>query len=108
MKTTIYEKGNYRILEVSDECSTLDDLMGDCFDSSVNPEIPPEDLTKQKKSFIKEVNTAGVYGYVLEKKCEACGNWEHVDSCYGFVGSYEEGHERYGHYIVDEMKGQIK
>lgn len=33
--------------------------------------------------------------------------WEHVDSCWGFVGEYRQGVETYDHYIVDELKRQI-
>jgi len=27
-----------------------------------------------------------VYGFIHERQCEACGAWEEIDSCWGFIG----------------------
>ena len=108
MKRTIYSQGLYRIIEVPDEFATLDDLMGDSYNPDVNTDICPIALASDKKKFIRQVEDDGVFGYVLEKwNPEVDIGWETVDSCWGFVGQYQEGAENYEHYIVNELKGQI-
>jgi hypothetical protein len=101
----IYQKGLYRILEVLDEYATLKDLKGDCFDPEVNDDIHPNVLQRDEAAFEQEVEQEGVYGYILEVWNASVGmGWEQVDSCWGFVGRYED----YKHYIVDEFKDAIK
>ena len=110
MKRTIFETENksYRILELLDECFNVDDLMGDTYNPEVNADIAPDLLARDKAKFIRQVNEEGVFGYVLEKWNPAPGvGYEHVDSCFGFVGQYQEGAEGYDHYIVAELKSQI-
>ncbi len=33
----------------------------------------------------KLIEANGVYGIIREKKCPACGRWETVDACWGFI-----------------------
>jgi hypothetical protein len=50
-----------------------------------------------------------VFGYALEKwNHEVDKGWATLDSCYGFVGDYDEneGHKN-NHYIVDEFVKEI-
>lgn len=94
----IYKKGPYRILEKFDHLYDVKNLIDES-------EITPEEF----KKFEQKCYDDGVYGYVLEKwNPEIDTGWEHVDSCWGFIGQYDEKNEDYDHYIVDELKNQIK
>ncbi len=35
-------------------------------------------------------------GAIVETRCEGCGNWDHVDSCWGIVVSVDEDLEKLG------------
>lgn len=105
----IHEQGQYRIVEHADSCVELDDLKGDCFNPKANPSLDPEKLKEEEQHFEDLVAREGVFGYALEKWDPAVGaGWTHVDSCWGFVGQYSESDEYFKHYIVDELKSQIK
>jgi len=104
MKNIIFENQNYRIVELYDEYADMEDLKGESFDPKVNPDIDPKVLKEQEVAFEQEVFEKGVFGYVLEKKCQACGNWEHKDSCWGFIGI----HANENHYIVEEFMETIR
>jgi len=106
----IHEEENYRIVEILDEYADIEDLKGDTYTPECHPDIPAEQIREGEKAFEEEINREGVYGYLLLKwNPEIDHGWEHVDSCYGFVGQYEDSKDsRYHHYIVDEMKEQIK
>src|SRR5574343_459629 len=99
MNRTIYETENYRITEHLDRSFDLDDLKGDCYNPKVNTDIDADKLREEEIAFESLVESDGVFGYVLEKKCTACGQYEHVDSCWGFVGQYSESDSRFNHYI---------
>lgn len=105
------EDNRFRILEIADECCTIRDLAGDTYDPKHNPDIAPETLALEYKQFQDLVEREGVFGYVLEKwnPSPDCG-WEHVDSCWGFVGRYSPGDKSgtFDHYIVNELKSLIK
>ena len=104
----IFEKDAYRIIEVPDEYADMGDLKGDTYNPSVNDDIPIDELKRQEKDFESLVNNEGVYGYALEKWNPDVGiGWEHVDSCFGFVGQYSESEDIFNHYIVGELKDQI-
>ena len=105
MDNTIYRQDEYRILEVIDECSTLEDLKGDCYNADLNSDICSIQLKNEEVEFESKCYNEGVYGYILEKWNSDIGQgWEHVDSCFGFVGTHAEEN----HYIVDELKAAIK
>lgn len=105
----IHEQGNFRIVEIIESHADLDDLKGQSFDPSVNPEIPTEQLKQEEREFEDLVSREGVFGYVLERwNPEVGAGWEHVDSCFGFVGQYSEHEEIFNHYIVSEFKQQIE
>jgi len=106
---TIWSRGLYRIVEFVDNYSSINSLMGDCFDPKENPDIDPVTLGKLKQDFIRLVHAEGVYGYELEKWNGKVGiGWESEDSCCGVVGRYESSNEKYNHYIVNEMIGKAK
>jgi hypothetical protein len=103
---TIYTSpcNNFRIIEVIDLDSTVDDLAGDSFNPKVCFDIDPLVLAKKLVDFTKEVENEGVFGYELQKwNPKPNRGWEHLDSCYGFIGSYNPKVEIYSHYIIDEM-----
>lgn len=105
----IYQKHNFRIIERLEECYDMENLKGDCFNPKVITEIDAAELKRQEIKFEKEVYENGVYGYELQVwNSEIDTGWTFIDSCYGFVGSYDSKSESYNHYIVDELKSQIK
>lgn len=111
MKRVIFETSDkqFRIVEIVDTDADLENLKGDCYNPKVNPDIDPEKLRQDELEFEDLVNREGVYGYVLERwNAEPGQGYEHLDSCWGFVGSYSEGDKTFNHYIVDEMKDTIK
>lgn len=62
---------------------------GTMFDESEADSIPGglRALKAQEKAFWDKLERDGVWGFIVEKKCPKCGNWEHVDSCFGFDDS---------------------
>jgi len=104
MKHIIFENKNYRILECPDESFSLDDLKGDIYNPKFNPEIDAETLKAEELKFDDRVFNEGVFGYILEKKCPTCGNWEEKDSCWGFIGQ----NELENHYIINEFMKVIR
>lgn len=96
----------YRIIEILDDIFTMSDLEGDTYNPEINTDISAEQLLKEQRAFRSKVTNEGVWGYVLEKWNPAIGvGWEHVDSCFGFVGEYDS--EKNRHYIIDEFLNQI-
>jgi len=109
MNRIIYTEKDFRIVEIYNEFYSLDDLKGDCFDPKVNDDLDFEQLKREEIIFEKLVYNEGVFGYVLEKwNSEIDHGWEHLHSCWGFIGEYDANNEKFNHYIVDELKGQIK
>lgn len=108
MDRIIFENATHRIIEKYDYNFDMDSLKGDLFNHEVNPEMDAEQLKTDESNFEMLVATEGVYGYVLEKKCLSCGTWEHVDSCWGFIGEYRKDSPNFEHYIVNEMLDIIK
>jgi hypothetical protein len=105
MGKTIYQKGAYRILELKEIYIDLKELKGDCYKPECNHDVSPKLLKSQELVFETKCYEQGVYGYVLEVWDADIGQgWTHVDSCFGFVGTHEDEN----HYIVDELKRQIK
>jgi len=96
---------NYRITEIPDYIYDMADLKGDCFDPEVNPDRNKIELKIEEEQFENKVYEQGVYGYALEIwNPEIDQGWQHIDSCFGFVGTYED--EK--HYIVDVFLAEIK
>lgn len=105
----IFQKENFRIVEKSDEFYNLDDLKCDVFNIEVNKDICPLVLAEKKQFFEKKVSTMGVYGYILEQWNPSVGvGWEHIDSCHGFIGPFDETNKEQNHYIVEEFIDQIE
>lgn len=111
MNRLIFESndGRFRITEHVDQNADFEDLCGDTYNPDCHPEIPREQILKELADFTDLVNREGVYGYVLERwNPEPGKGWEHVDSCWGFVGQYSESEDVFNHDIVDELKSQIE
>ena len=97
----VYSLGRYRIIEIEDRVSDMDDLKGDCYNPSFNADIDAETLKREELEFETMVFQNGVFGYELQKWSPEIGEgWMHIDSCYGFIGRYSDDNK---HYIVDEM-----
>ena len=107
------EDSQFRILEHADEYADIENLKGDCYNPKHmlemhGPEMTLEELKRQEAEFEFLVNNEGVYGYVLEQWDPRPGyGYQPVDSCWGFVGQYSDSEDRFNHYIVEELKGQI-
>jgi hypothetical protein len=98
----------FRILEHIDECFDFEDLCGDTYKPECHPEIPKAQILAELEQFKDLVEREGVYGYELQRwNPEPGQGYEHMDSCFGFVGQYSESDETFRHYIVDEMKETI-
>ena len=101
---------NYRIIEVDDEFADLESLAGDTFSPEANPDMDATKLMIEQVRFNQDVQDKGVYGYILERWNPSVGvGWETVDSCFGFVGQYnDDDNSPENHYIVDEFVDQVK
>lgn len=99
------DNGRFRIMQYPDTDFSVDDLKGDVFDFEKSGYTGTrEELAKEEKDFEELAEREGIFGYVLERWNAAPGmGWEHVDSCWGFVGAYTKGDKTFDHYIVQEM-----
>ena len=79
------DEAEVRLRVVWDDCSQLDDLLGDCFNPRVNPDIQPSRLEREREQEIARIEREGVVGIVTEYW--TVSGWEQADSCYGFVGN---------------------
>jgi hypothetical protein len=100
----------WRVVEHIDTDYDMDDLKGDMFNPKYIADMgfkgTPDDLRADELEFERTVEEQGVYGYELQRwNAEPDHGWEHVDSCWGFIGAYSASND---HYIVDELKGSIK
>jgi hypothetical protein len=101
----IEQSGNWRIVEIPDPVVDLDDLKGDVYSPDVNWDADPQTLAAAERSFEAMVQAEGVYGYRLERWNPEVGHgWEHIDSCWGFIGAYRPDDALCNHYIVDEFR----
>ena len=80
------EREDVRLRTEPDTCWDYEDLAGDTYNPEVNDDIPAERLAREEREFRNRIDREGVYGLVAERKCPACGQWETVDSVWGFVG----------------------
>jgi len=104
----VYQKLNYRIIEIKDEVTTFEYLKGDCFCPIANSDIDKDALASDLRKFERRFNSESIYGYIVQKWNHEIGmGWEEIDSCYGFLGQYQEDAENYDHYIVQEFKEKI-
>lgn len=107
----IYSTDNYKIIEEPDEITSLKDLKGDIFKSDAHPDFDfhAETLRLEERAFDRKVEEEGVFGYTLEKRCPKCDTFLSEDSCWGFVGTYDECESSDSHhYIVGEFKDRIQ
>ena len=105
----IFQEGPYRIIEMQDEVFSLDGLKGDVFKPECCQEIDETELKRQELDFENEVELLGVYGYALQYWDPSIDKgWTCIDSCCGFVGMFDANSDKYNHYIVDDLKSNIK
>lgn len=78
-------KGLVRIVRHPDDDMQLDDLLGDCYDPTVNTDIQPSRLDRERQAEIDRIEQEGVWWYEAQAWDYENG-WEHVDSICGFVG----------------------
>ncbi|HTF40869.1 MAG TPA: hypothetical protein VK754_09785 [Propionibacteriaceae bacterium] len=77
-------EGFVRLVYPPDECVSLDDLKGDCFNPKYVTHISRSQLEREEKAFEEKVNREGVYGIVGEYFDGE--TWQQADSCWGFLG----------------------
>lgn len=77
---------------VADDCVSLDNILGDCYDPKVITGVSPKRLAEQRKAEVERIERDGVWGIVGQFKVSACSKcgagerWETVASAWGFVG----------------------
>lgn len=110
MSRVIKSWNQYRITEIQVTFMSLDDLKGECFDYDKSGYTGTrEELREEEKHFEDLVEREGVFGYTLERWNPAVNvGWEHVDSCFGFVGQYSESDSTFKHYIVEELEASTR
>lgn len=58
---------------------------GDLFTEVGLPDKTPAQRRDMEHAFLDDLaNEGGPWGFIVERKCPACGTWETVDSCWGF------------------------
>ena len=67
-----------------DDCWTIDDLAGDCYDPKVNSDIRPSILERQYKEFVELVDRESVWGMIGEYYDGE--QWREADSIWGIIG----------------------
>ena len=72
-----------------DECVSVEDLEGDCFNPEVNPDVDPAILASEREAFVDRINREGVWGIIGEYNIGQ--GWTMADSVWGFVGEDFEG-----------------
>jgi len=87
--------GLVRLVWDYDECVHYDDLAGDCFNESNADHIPGglRALKAQEKEFKSKIEQDGVWVLRGEYRLSDSDEWEHADSCGGFVGQDDNGYE---------------
>lgn len=103
-----YEFGDLvRLVAVPDECCSLDDLKGDCFDFEASGYTGTRaQLAREEKEFEENVARNGVYGLVGQyRTSEDSEDWIDADSCFGFIGTDNIGcrDSSFGGYEFDLM-----
>ena len=101
------ENGLVRARIEPDNDLCYDDLAGDCYDVELNKDSVSggeRTIKAQEKQFKSLIERDGVWGFITETRefCDKCGNgdWEHADSCWGFVGEIDEAYMYDGKYAA--------
>ena len=97
------DQGLVRVRIEPDCDCCYEDLAGDCYDVELNKDSVPggeRTILAQKKAFDRMIEQDGVWGFVTETACKACGNWEFADSCWGFVGDVSDDYLYDGKYAA--------
>lgn len=81
-----YTLGLVRLIKVTDNCYNFEDLCGDMYNPAVNPDIPAEQLAREKRNFKARVNRVGVWDIHLECRETPISDWQVVDAMGGCVG----------------------
>lgn len=68
--------GLFRIIVEEDKHSTFADLCGDSFSPEVNPEIPAEQLRKEREQFRSRVRRMGVWGAIAQVRAKTTDKWD--------------------------------
>lgn len=78
-------RDDIRIVSEYDNDWTEDSLFGDTYNPETNPDIPAEQLEREKKEEYAHINCVGVYGYTAQKKCTHCNSWIDVETIGGSI-----------------------
>lgn len=99
----VYQKGLYRIIEVIDTETSIEDLKGDMFCPKAHPDIDPEKLAAEEREFERLCELRGIYRYELQKWNPEIGKgWKCRDACKGFIGEYNT--KTGSNEFIDDMK----
>lgn len=97
-------RDDVRICFPPDETSDLEDLKGDTFNPSANPDIPRTRLVREEREFEEKVEREGVVGIVGEYFDGE--DWRHADSVWGFVGEEDARDSGYMEDVMEETMRQ--
>ena len=78
--------GLTQIIMVEDDDYNFEDLCGDMFNPEACPDIPAEQLAREKRNFRARVNRNGVHGVIVQCRATPTAEWVDVESCWGWVG----------------------
>lgn len=81
--------GKVRLKVIPDEYACLDDLFGDTYDPTVNSNVKPHVIARERQREIDRINSDGVWGLVGQYFDGR--DWVDADSCFGFVGDDYKG-----------------
>lgn len=84
--TAAHTLGLFRVVLERDEHFSFADLCGDTYNPAANPDIPAEQLKKEKAAYRSRVNRQGVWGAVLELRAATDEQFNNDQSIWGFVG----------------------
>lgn len=64
-----------------------------------------DDCAERSREVWAYVAAYGVYGCIIEKCCECCGEWSHASSLWSIVGDDEDHREIEAELLQDAMAG---
>lgn len=85
--------GRVRVRFEPDEWVEYDNLAGDCFNPQHMGKLSGglRTLRAQEKAFKARLEDEGVWGFIVERRCPQCNEWQGLDSCWGFDGEPYQG-----------------
>lgn len=81
-----------------DECVELEDMFGDTYTPELHPEIPEEQILKEKQEYIDRINRDGVWGIISEYR---------INPRLEFRDTSITRHSEDSHYMGENIDGEF-